>query len=196
MIEIPKFNPLMHHRQSIRMKGYDYSLAGAYFITIATYQHTCIFGEVLNDKIKLNKYGCIAFNQWIRLTKRFRDSDFPAFVIMPNHVHGIILIGIGTGTKLGPHSPKTPSLRSFPKFNVLPGSLGAVVRAYKAAVTYRINVMRDTARPPIWQRNYYEHIIRNEEDYETIWNYIETNPQKWIDDRFYQSESATNSTLK
>ncbi len=187
MAETPKFNPLIRRRHSTRMKGYDYSLAGAYFVTIATYQRICIFGEVFNSAIRLNPYGNIAFEQWIRLAKRFRQSDFSTFVIMPNHLHGIICIARGAGEESHTDDVQITPLRPYLVPNVIPGSLGAIVRAYKAAVTYRINAMRGFTNPPVWQRNYYDHIIRNEKDYESIWNYIESNPRKWMDDRLNPS---------
>ena len=176
MDEIKKFKPLIQSRRSIRIKGYDYSLAGAYFVTIATYQRVCLFGKVVNGVILLNPYGSIAFEQWTRLGKRFRLSNFSTFVIMPNHIHGIINIDMGAGEEsLKSHDQISPLRPSLP--NVASGSLGAIVRAYKASVTYRINVMRGFTYPPVWQRNYYDHIICNEKDYENIWNYIETNPR-------------------
>jgi putative transposase len=184
MDEIKKFKPLIQSRCSIRMKGYDYSLAGAYFVTIATYQRVCLFGKVVNGVILLNPYGSIAFEQWTRLEKRFHLSDFSTFVVMPNHIHGIIYIVRGAGEESQMPHVQIPPLHSSIIPNVASGSLGAIVRAYKASVTYRINVMRGFTDPPVWQRNYYDHIIRNEKDYEAIWNYIETNPRNWIDDRF------------
>jgi putative transposase len=100
MVGIKKHNRKNQHRHSIRMKSYDYSLAGAYFVTIATYQRLCLFGKVVNGDITLNQYGTIAFEQWIRLEKRFILSDHSAFVIMPNHIHGIICIVRGAGEEL------------------------------------------------------------------------------------------------
>lgn len=182
MVEITKFDPLVHHRHSFRMKGYDYSLAGAYFVTITTHQRIYLFGDVVKDEIVLNPYGRVAFEQWIRLGKRFHQSDFSKFVIMPNYIHGIISIVRGAAEESQVSSVQNPPLRPY-LTKLASNSLGVIVRAYKAAVTYRINAMRGFTDPPIWQRNYYDHIIRNEEDYEAIWNYIETNPRKWIDDR-------------
>jgi putative transposase len=126
--------------------------------------------------------GGITFEQWVRLEKRFRQSDFSKFVIMPNHIHGIISIVRGAGEDFEHWRFGIPPLRpSLAK--LASNSLGVIVRAYKAAVTYRINAMRGFTDPPIWQRNYYDYIIRNDKDYEAVWNYIETNPRKWIDDR-------------
>jgi REP element-mobilizing transposase RayT len=191
MVESKKFDPLKSHRSSIRMKGYDYSLADAFFVTIVTYQRLCLFGKVVNGGIKLNPYGSIAFEQWKRLEKRFLQSDFSTFVIMPNHIHGIINIVRGAGEGFDHEPFGNPPLRPYFIPKVTPGSLGAIVRAYKAAVTYRINAMRGFNAPPVWQRNYFDRIIRNEKDYETIWNYIETNPRKWMDDQLNPYPTST-----
>jgi REP-associated tyrosine transposase len=164
------------HRRSTRMKGYDYSLAGAYFITVATYQRSIIFGEVVNGEVKLNQYGNVAFQQWIRLGKRFKDSNFPTFIIMPNHIHAVVCIVRGAGVEFNHEFSGNLPLRPYKIPITTPGSLGVIVRAYKASVTYRINALRGKTEPPIWQRNYYDHIVRNEKEYEHIWKHIETNP--------------------
>lgn len=174
----------------MRMRGYDYSLEGAYFVTIATDQRICLFGEVVNGEISLNPYGNIAFEQWIRLKQRFLPSDFSTFVILPNHIHRIIHIVRGAGDESIKIDVQIPPQRPYEYLHVTPGSLGAIVRAYKASVTYRINAIRGFTNPPVWQRNYYEHIIRNEQEYETIWNYIETNPETWMDDKLNPSATS------
>jgi len=178
-------NPLKNKRHSLRMKGYDYSLEGAYFVTIATYQRVCLFGEATNGKIVLNTNGNIAFEQWIRLQQRFLPSNFPKLVIMPNHIHGIIHIVRGAGEEYGQVTFGIPPQRPYSYSRVTSSSLGVIVRAYKASVTYRINAMRGYTNPPIWQRNYYDHIIRNEQEYQVIWDYIDTNPETWTDDQLH-----------
>jgi REP element-mobilizing transposase RayT len=183
MFEKSKFDSIIHARHSLRMKGYDYSIEGAYFVTIATYQRVCLFGNVHNGKIVLNTYGNIAYEQWIRLPQRFLSSNFPLFVIMPNHVHGIIHIVRGAGEEFEPVSFGIPPQRPYDYPHIASGSLGVIVRAYKASVTYRINALRGFTNPPIWQRNYHDHIIRNEKEYQSIWDYIETNPETWMGDR-------------
>jgi len=178
-------NPVQRYRHTNRLKGYDYTLAEAYFVTIVTYQHLCLFGEIINGEVKLNPHGKIAFEQWKRLEKRFPLSDFSAFVIMPNHLHGIIYLSKGAGEGTQKNHDQISHLRPYIKLHVIPGSLGAIVRAYKASVSFRINLIRGLIDPPIWQRNYYDHIIRNEKEYENIWKYIEANSQKWDEDRFH-----------
>ena len=87
-----KFDPKKHHRRSIRLKGYDYSQAGAYYVTIVTYQRDCLFGEILNKEMSLNDFGKIAVECWRAIPEHFPFVELGAYVIMPNHVHGIIVI--------------------------------------------------------------------------------------------------------
>jgi putative transposase len=104
---------------------------------------------------------------------------------MPNHIHGIIQIVMGAGKEFQRVDLKNSSLLPYRAINVSPGSLGAIVRAYKASVTCRINALRGSSKSPVWQRNYYDHINRDEIEHEKIWNYIKTNPIKTSDDRLY-----------
>lgn len=183
-----KFNPEIHHRHSIRLKGYDYTLAGAYFITIVTHERGCLFGEIANGEMTQNKFGLVAQQMWDKLPARFRNVELGAFIVMPNHIHGIILLdgtcrGIAEGatdsvdqsTRYAP----TPQ-RQFGK--MIPGSIPAIVRAYKSSVAYRINLMRGLRNASVWQRNYYEHIIRNADEAERIEHYIISNPSNWATD--------------
>lgn len=169
-------NPKTHHRRSMRMRGYDYSLEGAYFITISTYQRHNLFGKIVDGAVQLNPYGNIATYQWIRLCSRFYPSDFSIFVIMPNHVHGIIHIVRVAGEEFESAPSGIPPQRPYGHSHSTPSSLGIIVRAYKSAVAYRINAIRGSAQPSIWQRNYHDHIIRNENEFQQIKDYIEANP--------------------
>jgi putative transposase len=163
-------------------------LEGAYFVTIGTFHHLSLFGEIEDGAVQLNPNGNIATDQWVRLSSRFYPSDFSIFVIMPNHVHGIIHIVGGAGKEFETAPSGVPPQRPYRHSHYMPSSLGIIVRAYKSAFAYRINAMRGSAQPPIWQRNYYEHIIRNENEYEQIMDYIESNPATWIDNRFYATQ--------
>jgi putative transposase len=165
------------------MRGYDYSLEGAYFVTITTSQRISLFGKVDNGICVLNSYGKIAYEQWNRMQKRFFPSIFPKFAIMPNHVHGIIHIVRGAGEEFVPASLGNPPQRPYAFPHIASGTLGVIVRAYKASVTYRINAIRGFINPPVWRRNYHDHIIRNEQEYQSIWDYIEMNPENWMDDK-------------
>jgi putative transposase len=168
VVDTPKVNQYKSSRRSMRMKGYDYSLEGAYFVTIVTHKRFCLFGGIINGNIYLNTYGNIAHEQWMRLQHRFLRADFSSFVIMPNHVHGIIHIVRGAGEASRLSFDQIPPQRPYGFPLVNPGALGIIVRAFKASVTYRINAIRGTINPPIWQRNYYDHIVRNEQELNQI----------------------------
>ena len=168
-----KFDPNKHHRRSIRLKGYDYSQAGAYYVTIVTYQRDCLFGDIMNKEMILNDFGKVADECWSAIPEHFPLVELGAYVVMPNHVHGIIVIHDGRGTIY-----RVPTIEQFGKPTV--GSLPTIVRTYKAAVTRRIG--REHNATGIWQRNYYEHIIRDEKDMQNKTDYIESNPSLWDKD--------------
>lgn len=184
-----KFDPQKHHRKSIRLQGYDYTQAGAYFVTIVTHQRDCLFGEIQNSEVALSNFGKIADECWRAIPEHFPTVELGAYVIMPNHVHGVIMIhedesashlGMTDDDRRGaamlrPYYDDNPH-----KINVKPGSLGAIVRSYKSAVSYRINKEYNTSG--IWQRNYYERIIRNADEANRIHLYIEANPAQWETD--------------
>lgn len=178
------FDPQKHHRRSIRLPNYDYSQSGAYFITIVAWQRKCLFGEVIDGRMKLNKFGLVAAQQWEKLPKRFPNIELGAFVIMPNHTHGIIVIVDGRDTagnrddlddELSRRAPTTHEQFQKP----VKGSIPTIIRSYKSAVSYRINLMSGTQDIPVWQRNYYEHIIRNDRDLQNKTDYIDANPRLW-----------------
>ena len=183
--------PFSHRRKTNRLKGYDYTQPGAYFVTIVTYDRYYLFGKVINGKMILNPYGKIANDQWIRLNDRFPASDFSTFIIMPNHVHGLVFMK-GAGDKSQVDQDQLSSLRLYSGNFMVPGSLGAIVRAYKASVSFRINILRILKSTPVWQINYYDHIVRDDDDLENIWKYIEANPAKWDDDRFNPEYCSQN----
>ena len=185
----PKFDPNKHHRKSIRLDGYDYSQAGAYFVTIVTYQRDCLFGKIENEEMLLNDFGKIADECWLAIPEHFPNVELGAHVIMPNHVHGVVVIcddesashlGTTDDGRRGAALLRPYDDDNTHKINVKPGSLGAIVRSYKSAVSYRIN--KEHNATGIWQRNYYEHIIRNADEANRIHLYIEANPAQWDDD--------------
>ena len=180
------FDPKKHHRRSIRLKGYDYSQPGAYYVTIVTWHREFLFGEVVNGEMVLNKFGLVAKQEWEKLKRRFPNIELGAFIIMPNHMHGIIIIisGRGTAENLkyldGESSRRAPTQEAFQK--PIKGSIPTIIRSYKSAVAYRINLMRRTQGIPVWQRNYWEHIIRDQQDLQNKTDYIEANPMLWDED--------------
>jgi putative transposase len=173
------------HRRSIRLPGYDYSQPGAYFITIVTYQRQHLFGNITDGIMISNPCGQIAAAEWCKTSQlRTYIELFPdEFVVMPNHIHGIFHFKSDTPS-IGPALPRNaPTKQSTTAQPPAPHSLAAVVRAYKSAVTYAINTQNDSRGFPIWQRNYFEHIIRSEKEYLQIQAYIENNPANWVTDR-------------
>ena len=189
-----KFDPQKHHRRSIRLKGYDYSQPGAYFVTIVTFQRECLFGEVVDGEMRLNRYGEVVKWEWERLPQIFKHLELGVFVIMPNHFHGIIVLRDNAGaTRHGLDSAMSGnvSLQTIATDGIdgsplpcgpQPASLGAIIGQFKSRVTKRLWKIPSLNGRPIWQRNYYEHIIRNEHEMDRIWRYIESNPVNWADD--------------
>jgi REP element-mobilizing transposase RayT len=175
-----KYNPEIHHRRSIRLKGYDYTQPGAYFITFCAYQRMHLFGEVINGEMVLNERGKIARDEWFKTSelrpyvKLYEDE----FVIMPNHGHGIIWIDEDWARQ---RRAPTNSREEFGK--PVKGSIPTIVRAYKSAVTYTVNAGQNQGGAVLWQKNYYEHIIRNDRELENIRWYIRNNPLNWQLDR-------------
>jgi REP element-mobilizing transposase RayT len=156
-----------HHRRSIRLRGYDYSQAGAYFVTICTHNHMLFFED---DRIR-----GIAEQCWLEIPRHFQDIELDEWVVMPNHLHGIIII---TDARRGTacRAP-TSVIERFGK--PISGSLPTIIRSFKSAATKRINDLRGTTRAPVWQRNYYEHVIRNEDELNRLRRYILDNPVQW-----------------
>ncbi len=180
-----KFDPLRHHRQSIRIKEFDYSQPGGYVVTIVSHQRECLFGEIVNQEIKLSRLGLIVKQQWEKLPRRFPYVELGAFVIMPNHVHGIIIIHDRRGTAEDSKDLGAGAFRRAPTEEFgepISGSIPTIVRSYKSAVAYRSHLMPGKRESPVWQRNYYEHIVRDEKDWDRINRYIQSNPGMWAED--------------
>jgi len=167
--------------QSIRLEGRDYSAPGLYFVTICTQMKRCIFGRVAATEIELAALGKIVHASWIAIPSHFAHVNLHAFVIMPNHVHGIIEIGCQAGAQ---HAAPLQGMRPSEgrQQNVQAGSLSAVVRSFKAAVTRRAS-NELSWEGEIWQRNYYERVVRNGEEFSDASRYIAENPLKWEWDR-------------
>ena len=165
-----------HHRRSIRLEGHDYASEGGYFITIVTHNRNCLFGKIVDDEMELNDFGKIILREWYRTGKIRPKIELieDEFVVMPNHIHGIIWITDFTGRG---SLQRTPTTEQFQK--PVSNSIPTIIRLFKATTTKQINLLRNTPGEPVWQRNYYEHIIRSERDYEEIANYISCNPAGW-----------------
>lgn len=222
-----KYNPVIHNRRSVRLKGYDYSLQGAYFITICCNNRTCLFGEITNGEMILNPYGKIAYNEWLKTTEIRSNVELDVFIPMaigmPNHIHGIIIINnerrgvlhtpclnnVYMSELQKPHVLHTSVVNNLYSSVPDPGvcntplqktidcefwspsnNIGAIVRGYKSAVTKQINILdsgRYNRSSIVWQRSFYEHIIRNEKSYQNISDYIVNNPSKWNTDAFHKT---------
>ena len=195
-----KYDPHKHHRRSIRLKGYDYTQPGAYFVTFCTYQRDEILGEVLHGEMKLSALGMIVQEEWFRTAQIRKEIQLfdDEFIVMPNHGHGIIRIIETVGADgVRPEDgvrPKNPDARGENQdargenqdargasLRRAPRSLGSVMAGFKASVTSRAK--RELNIAGIWQRNYYDHIIRNDRELENIQWYIRNNPLNWQLDR-------------
>jgi putative transposase len=160
-----KANSNQRQRRSIRLKDYDYTQAGAYFVTICTQGKACILGKVVNGEMRVNKYGNIVDKYWHMIPDHFSNTEIDQFVIMPNHIHGIIvLINKRRGEVTAPLRKHT---------------LGQIVAYFKYQTVKSINQTHKTPGNQVWQRNYYEHVIRNADDLNEIRQYILDNPVKW-----------------
>ena len=218
------YNPQIHHRKSIRLKGYDYSQAGLYFITICCQDRKHRFGKItvgdgftsshrfgkidIGDgftpsQMILNEYGIIAYNEWAKLPERFPNFELDVFQIMPNHMHGIIMLNGGIPTVAQNDSDAHEdsvaqnnnngngagvNIESGAGVNPAP-TVSDIVGAYKSLVAnccLEIFKSKNEMMGKLWQRNYHEHIIRNQQSYQTISDYIINNPLKWKEDKFYK----------
>lgn len=181
------FDPEKHHRRSIRLRNYDYSQPGAYFVTICTYQKQSWFEEIKNGQIYLNQLGKIVADEWLKTCKIRPNFKLDEWVIMPNHFHGIVIINdySGDDQSLGAGNlPLDLGARDAP-LQQKPNSLSSCIAGFKSAVTKRINLLRQNTDTPIWQRNYYESILRDEKYLAVVREYIINNPKNWPNDRDY-----------
>ena len=223
-----KYNPKIHHRKSIRLKGYDYSQAGFYFVTICCQHRACLFGGIVDGAMILNDAGKMVINEWLKLKKRFKNIELQEYVVMPNHFHGIVEIvgatlvvaqnnattynvmgnirkgqpqGIAPTDKTIAHTDKTiahsdKTVAHMDKTvahtdKTIPHTdktIGDMVGAFESITTVEyIRCVKNNHWQPfdgkLWQRNFWEHIIRNENEYRRITQYILDNPKKWAMDK-------------
>ncbi|NEP14968.1 MAG: transposase [Symploca sp. SIO2C1] len=165
------FDPNLRSRRSIHLPEYDYTQPGAYFITTCSWQRQCLFGDINHGQMKLSRYGeTVKFN-WFNLTRVYPYVNLDAFVLMPNHLHGIIVL--------------TEQAIATRKHHGLP----EVVRGLKTFSARRINQLRNNRGVPVWQRGYYEKVIRNEQSLQNIREYIINNPLGWEKDEMHPSKS-------
>jgi len=180
-----KYNPEIHHRRSIRLRDFDYSSLRAYFVTICTWKRECTLGKV-DGKVVLSAAGKITQEIWLELPKRFPTISLDSFEIMPNHLHGIINLG-------AINRAPTDMLRIVDVgAQFIAPKLGEMVRTFKALVTRRARAAGIDVFT--WQRNYYEHVVRNDEELSRIRQYIEENPLRWEDDENHPDRISAQKT--
>jgi REP element-mobilizing transposase RayT len=163
------------YRASHRLRGFDYSLPEAYYVTICASQKRCIFGAVRSGKVCLNDLGEIVREEWLRIQELRPSVRLGDFEIMPNHIHGIIIIVLGKFNATPGGLPAAPTNRH-------PASLGSIVGCFKGAVTRRVRKRLNQPSLQVWQRDFYDHIIRDDDDWERIRAYILDNPSNWSSD--------------
>jgi REP element-mobilizing transposase RayT len=176
-----QYNPKQHHRRSIRLKEFDYTNPNWYYVTICAENKECLFGSVERSKVLLSDIGKTAEEFWRNVPDHFKYCDLDDYVIMPNHIHGIIIINECRGI-ININECRGVQLNArtdniFSQISPSRGSLGVIIRTFKGAVKKWCN--ENGFQNFKWQRNYYEHIIRNEQDLYRIRKYIELNPIKW-----------------
>jgi REP element-mobilizing transposase RayT len=185
-----------NRRKWLRLPNYDYRQPGAYFMTVCTYEMRCFFGSVSGETMALNEFGATVQQEWLRSAEVRPFTELDAFVVMPNHFHGILLINADdangrsaletgathrvAGTGQGADRPRGPKS----------GSVSAIVGQFKSHSTRRINQLRGTPGAPVWKANFHEHIIRSERSLERIREYIDSNPTRWTEDRYLVEEAV------
>jgi putative transposase len=176
---------LHHHRRSIRLYGYDYSSPGLYFVTVCVQKKELLFGDIADGGVVLGQTGQEVRRIWESLPQRFGSVVLDAFIVMPNHIHGIIEI---VGAPLAPPGSRREAD---------PGSqptLGAIVRTFKSRSAISVNRLLNRSGRRLWQRNYYEHIVRDQDELAKIREYIAENPLWWAQDRENPERQGSNDT--
>jgi putative transposase len=164
-----RFDPAQHHRRSIRLAGYDYSRCGAYFVTVCAANRECLFGDIADGEMHPNAYGLLVERSWVELRDTYPYVNLDAWVLMPNHLHGVVVITDESGDATNILMKRKP--------------LGNLIGAFKTISTRHINELRGSSGTPVWQRNYYEHVVRSDAVLRRVRDYIQTNPGNWSTDK-------------
>ena len=200
-----RFDPKYHHRRSIRLPNYDYRSPGVYFVTICVHQGECLLGEVADGQMLLNELGRVAREFWGSVPGHFASVSVDTFTIMPNHLHAIIEIqpppkATDSRRRGEVPSPSPPNHLQTRRGRATPPlqpstlerpTLGQIVAYYQHQTTQTINGLREMPGVPFWQRNYWEHVVRDEDAYNRISRYIHDNPARWEEDQLHP-EAAPN----
>jgi REP element-mobilizing transposase RayT len=202
-----KYDPAKHNRRSIRLKGYDYSGEGAYHVVIRTKNGVCMFGEVEANETKLSPIGGIAERCWLEIPEHFPYVELDQYVVMPNHLHGIVIIvgrkeadisrkdvqlNVLTSTTLPKNAVTGRSLKPTSQISPHKGTLSVIVRTYKAAVTTMCR--KQGFQTFGWHGRFYDHIVRDGADLDRIRQYILDNPINWTNDDNFPSNIRMNHT--
>ena len=187
MMSKPVHNRQTQRPRTLRLRGYDYCAPGAYFITICTAKQKFTLGRIVKGEMRLNQFGRVVKNEWLRTATIRPELKLDAFIVMPNHFHAIVAIEapeVGAHRRAPLHLPAAAQTicvgaHGGAPLQRPPRSLGSLIAGFKSAVTICINRIRRTPRASLWQRNYYEHIIRNDDELNKIRWYVLTNPQRW-----------------
>ena len=168
------YDSALPRRRSLRLQGYDYAKAGAYFVTVATENRLCLFGEVDGGEMRLNETGRLVDEAWQWLETRYPLVALDEYVVMPNHLHGVLAItdedGRAGASRRAPTGERSGAGRK---------DLGSLIGAFKTVATKRVNLARGAPGRRLWQRNFYERIVRSEEDMDRIRAYVRDNPLRW-----------------
>ena len=193
-----RYDRFKHRRRSIRLKGWDYSRPGMYYVTICTKKKICLFGEINNGKMVTNLFGRIVEDGWKALEMQYFYVQLDEFQIMPNHLHGIIMyhkmadVIARVGCRGVSRNAPTYGIQTFPnQIRTLPDNknfkrkpLGRLIGAFKTMTSKHINTINGNPGDVIWQRDMYERVIRDENELQRIRKYIKDNPSNWDDDEF------------
>ncbi len=193
-----EYDPGRHHRRSIRLADFDYSQEGVYFVTICTHERECLFGEIHEGEMQLNDIGLAVHNEWLKSAGIRREIHLDMFVVMPNHIHGIVFIIQDIPTLVGATGGRPPICERHRR-PFVPKKWATAGRPYRRLVHAEVHLQHSsvdsnphahrssmnfglTGGHSLWQRNYYEHIIRNEKSLNAVRGYIQANPLRWADD--------------
>jgi REP element-mobilizing transposase RayT len=181
-----RYDPDFYHRRSIRLAGFDYKRRGAYFVTVCTWGRACLFGTIVKGRMVLNDAGRAAAECWQRIPEHFPKVELDEWVVMPNHLHGIIMIASGP-VEANDHSPCQIGWSQPPWPTGTSRTIGSIVRGFKIGVTkwYR----QRSGISQVWQRNYWDHVVRHERELMRIRRYVVNNPIHWDQDLLRQPAS-------
>ena len=195
-----KYNPDIHNRRSIRLKDYDYTRDGAYFVTVYIKYRERLLGTIENGEINLSQYGHIVHDAWLWLEKQYPYVTLDEWIIMPDHMHGIVVIGERPRCKGGSRTALTTNTALTPKSMTISTPprrkpLGQLIGAFKTVSTKQINTIRQTPGVPLWQRNYFDRVIRSEKELNLTRKYIEENPCTFEEEESHENHHWPQNIL-